>query len=63
MLKVVISATSKKDAENLKLFHDHLCYLLDESGLQVKSKDWDGRSGGDNAYFALMDTVTRVVKL
>jgi hypothetical protein len=61
MFKVTIEATTEKDKELLNLLRDHLCYgLEEESGLKIRAKGWDGGSGGDDAYFGLMDKIVKV---
>ena len=44
----------------------HLCYgLTDESGIKLRTKNfkWNGHSGGDDAYFGLMDKTVKVEKV
>ena len=60
MIKVTIEAT-EDDKELLDLFRDHLCYgITDDSGIILKCPEWDGHSGGDDAYFGLMEKMVRV---
>jgi len=61
MLKITIEATTEKDQELLPLLHAHVCYhLTDEMGIRLRSEGWDGHSGGDDAYFGLLDKVVKV---
>lgn len=63
MIKITIEATTKKDKEKLEYMRDTLCYHLnDEFSLKLRCKSWEGYSGGDDAYFGLMDTVVKVEK-
>ena len=62
MIKITIEATTQKDKELLPLMLDHLCYsITDESAIKLDCKRWKGHSGGDDAYFGLMDKKVKVV--
>jgi hypothetical protein len=62
MIKITIEATGRdNDPELLNLMRDHLCYALtDEMDIKLRCKDWDGHSGGDDAYFGLQDKIVKV---
>jgi len=61
MINVIIESLSE-DKDTLELFRDHLCYAIsDESGLILECKGWSGHSGGDDAYFGLMDKKVKVI--
>ena len=54
MFKVTIEATTDKDKELLPELISVLCYgLTDEQDLKLRCKEWNGHSGGDDAYFGL----------
>ena len=56
MIEVTIRATNKEDAKVLDLFKQVLCYgITDEQDIKLVGTNWDGHSGGDDAYFGLMD--------
>ena len=62
MIVVNIIATTNKDKKLLELFRDHLCYSIkDDSAIKLRCKDWNGHSGGDDAYFGLMNKVVKVI--
>lgn len=62
MIRVTIEATNREDAELLDMFKNVLCYgITDEQGIELVGTEWDGRSGGDDAYFGLMDKQVQVV--
>lgn len=57
-IKVTIEC---KDETVKKLFLRHLCYCItDEALFELDCPDWDGYSGGDDAYFELEDKVVKV---
>lgn len=59
MIKITIEGD--EDLETLELMFNHLCYAItDESGIELKAEGWDGHSGGDDAYFGLMDKKVEV---
>ncbi len=61
MFIITIQATTEEDKELLPLFRNNLCYsIADESGLKVQAKGWNGYSGGDDAYFGLMNKFVKV---
>lgn len=65
MFRIIVEATTKKDQDDLDLLLSYLCYgLTDESAIKLRTPGWkwDGRSGGDDAYFGLMDKVVQVRK-
>jgi hypothetical protein len=63
MIKVTIEATTEKEKELLELFRDHLCYsITEESQIKLDCKDWDGHSGGDDAYFRLKGKVKVILQ-
>ncbi len=58
MFKITVEATCKKSKEQIDNLLMHLCYgLTDENALTLETKglEWNGHSGGDDAYFGLMD--------
>jgi hypothetical protein len=62
MFKITIEATTKKDKELIPLLLDHLCYsITGESGINLDCPEWSGHSGGDDAYFELIDREVRVL--
>lgn len=66
MFKITVEATTEKDREYMNEMLMHLCYgLTDEMSIKLRTKGfkWNGHSGGDDAYFGLMDKIVRVEKL
>jgi len=66
MFKITVEATTKKDQKYMDELLMHLCYgLTDESGIKLRTKNfkWNGHSGGDDAYFGLMDKTVKVEKV
>ena len=58
MFKITVEATTDEDRELMTEILCHLCYgLTDEMDINLKTKgfEWDGHSGGDDAYFGLQD--------
>jgi hypothetical protein len=65
MYRIIVEATTKKDEEMLPDLLRHLCFgLTDESAIKLRTPGWkwDGHSGGDDAYFGLIDKVVQVRK-
>lgn len=61
MFTITIKGGTKKDRENIELLKSHLCYAIeDEMDIQVVKSGWDGRSGGDDAYFGLAGSKVKV---
>lgn len=60
MIKVEISGDNE---EELELFLQHLCYsITEESLIQLECPQWNGYSGGDDAYFGLEGRIVQIKK-
>ena len=58
-IKIIDEKDECGDLEDLIL--SHVCYsITDESGIKLICPQWDGHSGGDDAYFGLMDRKVKV---
>ena len=63
MFKITIEATDKKSKEDLDLLFREVCYALDtDVGMDIiQCKNWNGYSGGDDAYCALSNKKVEVI--
>ena len=65
MFKITVEATTDKDSECMDEMLMHLCYCLTDDmciNLKTKGFKWNGNSGGDDAYFGLMDKIVKIEK-
>ena len=65
MFKITVEATTDSDREKIDLLLQHLCYgLTEDSAIKLSTQGWkwNGSSGGDDAYFELVDRPVKVIK-
>lgn len=66
MFKITVEATCKKSQAKIDELLMHMCYgLTDEVDIKLRTKnfEWNGHSGGDDAYFGLMDQIVEVKRV
>ena len=63
MFKITIEATTEKDKELLPELFSTVCYgITDDMGIKLSKKTkWDGHSGGDDAFFGLLNKTVEVM--
>lgn len=65
MFKITVEATTERDKKYMDELLMHLCYgLTDDMDIKLRTKgfEWNGHSGGDDAYFGLSNKIVKVEK-